>query len=96
MFATGDIAYVNWDVIFDFASTTAPFPAGQIWTWDKILAMLKANPLTVVLALSLAETGGGGPDPNRFPKDRCPKGPAFSDPTKSPGKDWSWRVEDGR
>jgi len=83
---------VNWDVIFQFEAATGTWPS--TWpqaglTWESILAALRANPLTAVLALSLVQTGGSGP--GMFPRENCPKGPNFSDPTKSPGKNWEWR-----
>jgi len=54
---------VNWDVIFQFEAATGTWPS--TWpqaglTWERILAALRANPLTAVLALSLVQTGGSG------------------------------------
>jgi RHS repeat-associated protein len=84
----GDQAYVNWDNLFDyFAATSVPFPIGV--TWPELLAKLKLNPLTMLLALMLMEDGSSGPF--QFPKMQCPKGPQFWDPSQSPGKDWEWR-----
>ena len=83
---------VNWDVIFEFEIATGTWPS--TWpqgglTWEAILAALRANPLTAVLAFSLVQTGGSGP--GMFPRQNCPKGPDFWDPTKSPGKNWVWK-----
>jgi hypothetical protein len=80
---------VNFDDVFQFLQATGTLTWPRALTWEELINLLKANPLTAVLALSLVQTGGSGP--GMFPRQNCPKGPGFSDPTKSPGKDWEWR-----
>ena len=76
---------VNWDNVFGLVAI--PWPTTGTLTWEQILGAISKVPVVAVLAGFLVQTGG----PPNFPKHRCPDQAHFSDPTKSPGKDWEWR-----
>ncbi|HTA70438.1 MAG TPA: polymorphic toxin type 37 domain-containing protein [Bryobacteraceae bacterium] len=81
---------VNWDAVFGYlaaAPVALPLPgiSGGL-TWDELLAALRANPLTLLLASILVQTGG----PPNFPQHNCPDKNHFWDPAKSPGTNWQW------
>lgn len=88
--ASGGLAldFVNWDVVFGYLETQGALVAPPS-TWQALLAVLAENPVFLVLAAMLVQTGGSGPI--IFPKENCPKGTNFWDPTQSPGKDWVWK-----